>query len=355
MKRPYLISFFAIASQGITSVRCSIALQDVQEFVREEPVISSPYQFMSLFPQHQFKIKIVGLNENNEEVYSRIYETESYGLLNTKFASSIGGQEITKIQIYEIKYRRGIDLLLGTSLVFKLQENFKLIISDFDKTLVDTKYSSPREVYLSLRKPLSFFPTVQASVDLIKEYMAKGHHPFILSASPHFYEKPFRDWLYQNDIYSSFVFLKDYSKLLSWTESELSIKDIKKQGFYKLNHLVDILLMTGIPDELVLVGDGFESDLIIYLVLRSILVENIDPLSVWRSVKGLKSFQFNTKQQSHFITKFYQLAGKRNQSPPRNVEIYIRCLQDQIEAIKHKELGISFMDRQRQKVHFYSA
>jgi hypothetical protein len=265
------------------------------------------------------------------------------------------GKKIHRLEVYEVSYHHGIELLLGSFLIQKLSHPTKIIISDFDKTLVDTKYSSPREMYQSLRNPLSYFPKIETSIHLLKKYIKKDYHPFILSASPHFYEKPFRDWLYQNGIFTGNIFLKDYKKILSLNESELSFKDIKKQGFYKLNHLVDILLMTGIPDELILMGDGFESDTIIYLVLRSILIENLDPHFIWKSVKELKTFGFNTKQQAKFLIKFNQLAGQIHKKKTQKMKIFIRCKESFYHKVKEFSYNVSFLDQQKEHISFYCA
>jgi hypothetical protein len=157
-----------------------------------------------------------------------------------------------------------------------------------------------------------------------------GHHPFILSASPHFYEDSMRDWLYKNNIFSAGIFLKDYRHFFSFLEGELTTKDLKAQGLYKLNHLLDILLMTGIPDELVLMGDNFESDPAIYLTLARILREDVDPWVIWNSIKEQDIFQLKKKQNSQFLNKIYQLDNmltrkrKEKNSKKTAIKIYIR-------------------------------
>ncbi len=116
-----------------------------------------------------------------------------------------------------------------------------------------------------------------------------------------------RDWLYKNNIFTAGLFLKDYRHFFSFLEGELLAKDLKIQGLYKLNQLLDILLMTGIPDELVLMGDNFESDPSIYLTLQQMLVENNDPWVTWNSIKEKDIFQLKKNQNSKFLNKIYQL------------------------------------------------
>ena len=169
-----------------------------------------------------------------------------------------------------------------------------------------------------------------SSVEILHRYIRRGHHPFILSASPHFYEDAMRDWLYKNNIFSAGIFLKDYRHFFSFLDGELTTKDLKLQGLYKLNHLLDILLMTGIPDELVLMGDNFESDPTIYLTLTKILREDIDPWVIWNEIKEQDIFQLKKKQNSQFLNKIYQLDNlltrkrKENRGKKIGIKIYIR-------------------------------
>ena len=71
--------------------------------------------------------------------------------------------------------------------------------------------------------------------------------------------------MYQNKIFTAGIFLKDVRQVFSLWDGDLSPRDITHQGLYKLNQLLDIINMTDIPDELVLMGDNFESDPVIYL------------------------------------------------------------------------------------------
>jgi hypothetical protein len=160
-------------------------------------------------------------------------------------------------------------------------------------------------------------------VDLLKGYVGEGFHPFILSASPHFYEDAMRDWLYKNEIYTAGIFLKDYRQVFSLFKGELRPKDIKMQGLYKLNHLLDILLMTGVPDELILIGDNFEADPIIYLTLAKILKSGLDPWSIWKKMVKEKTFKISRKQNFLLLNKIFQLDNLISDNQV-NVKVYIR-------------------------------
>ncbi|MBC76816.1 MAG: hypothetical protein CME64_12450 [Halobacteriovoraceae bacterium] len=242
---------------------------------------------------------------------------------------------------------------MGTYLPYRIESPKKIIISDFDKTLVDTRYSTAWELYQSLRRPIHHFPVVQNSLDLFFEYTENKFQPFILSASPHFYENAIRDWLYQNKIYAGSIFLKDYRNIFSLTQGILTTKDLKKQSFYKLNQLVNILVMTGIPQELTLMGDSFESDEFIYLVLASILVDRQDPWQVWNRVKTEKSFKLTTKQNFHFLSKFYRLGEMSRSGNIKELNIHIRCTQENLEDTKNRTHAFDFIQSQKPLVKYY--
>ncbi len=331
MKRPHLVHFLAIVTDDSINVKASVTLKEnllAQNLEIELPTPKFPIQALRLLNAYQFTMKIVGFSKNQQEIYKRSFESDSFGNFNFKIPLTEITREIEILQIYETKKRPGLELLLGNYIPLKILSPKKLIICDFDKTLVDTKYSTTKEVYFSLTRPIEINPTVSSSVEILMRYIKKGHHPFILSASPHFYEEAIRDWLYKNNIFTAGIFLKDYRHFFSFLEGELTRKDLKLQGLYKLNHLLDILLMTGIPDELVLMGDNFESDPIIYMTLVKILKGDIEPWVIWNEIKEQEIFLLNKTQNSKFLNKIYQLdtllAKKKKAKKEINVKIYIR-------------------------------
>ncbi|WP_372654661.1 phosphatase domain-containing protein [Halobacteriovorax sp.] len=328
MKRPNLVHFLAIKTDDYISVKASCTMKewrgpavvDLSSFTPKFPI-----QDFRLLRSSQFRIRLIGLNEEKEQVFKKTYDSDHFGNFNFKIPLYGERKDITVFQAYELKKNKGLQVHLGSFIPIVIQGHKKLIICDFDKTLVDTKYSSTKEVYNSLTKPLSSFPTVTNSVELFTNYISDGYHPFILSASPHFYEDSMRDWLYQNKVFTAGIFLKDYRRVFSIIEGELTPKDLKIQGLYKLNHLLDILMMTGIPNELVLMGDNFESDPIIYLTLYKVLNKEIEPWKLWNSLKKDPSFQFNKKQNSQVLSKFYQLGSMISAREEKcHVKIYIR-------------------------------
>jgi hypothetical protein len=349
IKRPSIFHFLSIETEDVISIRALVTnTQDSSKIAQTFSLIpvldkvinlnngvfekknpSTPLQSLGLLSGHIYKIRIIGLDDAMGEVFNRIYESDNHGNFQIKVSKLNFKAKVTKLQIFEVGRCPGLEFLLGNFIPLSLFPPKKIIISDFDKTLVDTKYSTTKEVYRSLTRPLRDFPVVQESLLLFKKYIDQGMQPFILTASPHFYEDAMRDWLYQNSIFTAPIFLKDYRIILNPLDGDLTTKDLKTQGFYKLNQLITILLMTGIPDELVLMGDGFESDTIIYLTLATLLLDPIDPWSLWNKLKSEKAFKFNSPQNSKFLTKTYQLknlvSSNSNKMKKIKIKIYIRC------------------------------
>lgn len=348
MKRPHLVHFLAIITDDALSIKASVTMRENTLAkpidLPEIPTPKFPIQALRLLNAYQFGLKIVGLSRDHVEVYKKTFESDSFGNFYFKIPLTKEREEIEILQLYEVRKRPGLEQHLGTYIPLKIKGKKKIVICDFDKTLVDTKYSTTKEVYYSLTRPIEHFPTVQSSVHILHNYIKNGFHPFILSASPHFYEDAIRDWLYKNNIFTAGLFLKDYRHFFSFLEGELLAKDLKIQGLYKLNQLLDILLMTGIPDELVLMGDNFESDPAIYLTLQKMLIENSDPWVTWNNIKEKDIFQLKKNQNSKFLNKIYQLDNilsrkkKSERSFEMQIRIYIRKRFKDDEAIITNDL-----------------
>ncbi|MBT7608819.1 MAG: hypothetical protein HN576_03625 [Bacteriovoracaceae bacterium] len=327
MKRPFLVHFLPIITDDFINIRASISLKEnplylSNKYIEGEKIVpSNPLQAFKLLTSNDFMIRIVGLNEDRFEIYKKNYESDAFGNFNFKIPLTEERRLIKVLQIYEIKHGKGVELLLGSFIPLHIKSPKKIVISDFDKTLADTRYHTTREVYDSLTRPLEYFPTLKRSVEYIKDFIAKDYHPFILSASPHFYEDAMRDWLYQHQIFTAGIFLKDYRHIFSLLEGDLTPKDLKIQGLYKLNHLLDILLMTGIPDKLVLMGDNFESDPIIYSALAKTLTQKIDPWKIWKTMKRHKAFTSSRRQESQMLNKIYQLQNLVTRRMNQNIAV----------------------------------
>lgn len=360
MRRPKLVHFTGIESDEYIYIRASMTyssqgrfeiLDEINQNLKEI-VPTKPIQSMGLLSSNEFRLKVIGLSEDDSEVIVRSFDSDSFGNFNFKIPQP-EAKNVKKIKLFETKTHNGLELLIGSFIPTRIQNPKKIIISDFDKTLVDTRYSSLKELYLSLRNPIHYFPPVDTSITLLKDFIIEDYQPFIVSASPHFYENAIRDWLYQRQIFTGNIFLKDYRNIFSFFEGDLSTKDLKSQGFYKLNTIVNILLMTGIPDDVVLVGDGFESDTLIYLTLAALLVGRYDPWTLWNSVKKEESFRLTNQQHFRFLSKFYQLKNMSDAHPKSKVQIFIRCKPHMLESLENRVFKLDFANQFKHLVHYY--
>jgi hypothetical protein len=315
--------------------------------------LSTPLDQITIKSYQKLKIKIMGLC-SDQKIYSREFDCDKYDALNIQIPVKFGESEITSLQLYEVNFTPGIEFFLGSFLPLVIDNNSKVLICDFDKTLIETRFHTTKDLINSLRSPLSSFPAINQTVDLVHKLQDLEYKIFILSASPHFYEKLIRDWLYQNKILTGHILLKDYRKIFSLSDLELTTKDIKTQGYYKISELIKTLIMTGIPQELTLIGDGFEADETIYLTLRALIYNAVDPWLVWQKIKNIKSFDLNAEQETKLLGYFQRLFSLP--APFENqVTIYIRCTKENIEQVKKRKLGIDFLENQRQIVNYYCA
>lgn len=361
MKRPQLVHFTGIESDEYIYVRASMSFSSEAKFqILEELnqnfkdlVPTSPIQALGLLSSDVFRLKVVGLNEVGQEILVRSFDSDSFGGFNFKIPQPETGDRVRRLKFFETNSRSGLELLIGSFIPTRILAPKKIMITDFDKTLVDTKYSTARELYQSLRNPLNYFPPVDSSIELIKKLITEEYQPFVVSASPHFYENAIRDWLYQNQIFTANIFLKDYRSIFAIFDGDLTPKDLKTQGFYKLNHIINILLMTGIPDDLVLVGDGFESDTLIYLCIAAILVGRYDPWMLWNAIKKEESFRLTNKQHFRFLSKFYQLKNMTTSSNRGKLKIYIRCRAEHLEYLENRVFKLDFANQLKHLVHYY--
>lgn len=350
MKRPFLVNFLAIKNTIDIAIKAYLS-DDLNQSPNNN--IQVPFKSIALIKKKAYRVKLIAIDANNNIIYQKEYETDNYGNLELKIALTDQLIDVKAFHIYETSIERGISFMLGTYYVINILENNKVVICDFDKTICDTKFSSLKEIYYSLSKPLEDFPPIPKSIEIMKDLMANEYQAFVLSASPHFYEQAITDWLYKHKVNTSSVFLKDYRDFFSFSKNLLSIKDVKKQGFYKLNQLVKILSMTGVPKEVVLIGDGFEADTLIYLTLYAILVDKEDSWQVWNSLKDNNVFKLTHRQHSLFLSKLYGLSEQAKHVENFVFEIKIRCNKEIYENAKSKRYNIPFIDKNLNIVDFY--
>ena len=354
MKRATFVNFLSIMTNRHLRVRASVTMKETKGLVsslkkfpfginKEIFKPRFPIQAYRLFNRYQFKIKLVGLDQNRESVYSKEFVSDEFGDFRFKIPLDKESQKITALQIYEMSSKECSEVHLGTFIPLKIKNPKKIVICDFDKTLVDTQYSTTREIYHSLTSPLESFPRVTQSIRLLESFIDEGYHPFIVSSSPHFYEWAIRDWLYQNKIFTAGIFLKDYRRIFHFFEKELTSKDIKNQGTYKLNCLLDILLMTGAPHEILLIGDNFESDPLIYSSLIKLLKEKPEPRQYWDFLKKLQAFPMNRKQNSQLLNKLYDFSNQiKDFKENIHIKAYIRRKKNEKKVKLPSELNEYF-------------
>jgi hypothetical protein len=334
MKRPYFVHFLPVKTHAFLRIRASISKKDYRHniFSFHDDATSQrpPIEALRLLNAYEFSIKVIALSDTKEEVFRKTYSSDSFGNFDISIGLNEKRRQISILKVYEVATDPGIEYFLGSYIPLQIDEPKKIIICDFDKTLLDTRFSTTRDLYESLTTPLFHFPKVEESLSILKSYIAAGYHPFIVSASPHFYEESMRNWLYQNQIFTAGIFLKDYREVFSISSGTLSAKDLKVQGMYKLSHLFDIVSMTGLPNELVLMGDNYESDPIIYLTLILVIQNNLDPRSIWNLAKKHKAFTLTSKQNSYFLNRIYELSNlisrdnQRRSLKSTQCKIYIR-------------------------------
>jgi len=360
MSRPKLVHFTCIESDEYIHIRASMTysshgkfefLDEINQNLKDL-VPTRPIQSAGLLRSNEFRLKVIGLTSDDKETTVRSFDSDSFGNFNFKFAQS-SEEKATKLKLFETRSHPGLELLIGSFIPTKIHIPKRIVVTDFDKTLVDTRYSTLKELYLSLRNPIHYFPPVESSIELVHGMIKDGYQPFVVSASPHFYENAIRDWLYKREIFTSNIFLKDYRSIFSFFEGDLSTKDLKAQGFYKLNTIVNILLMTGIPDDLILIGDGFESDTLIYLTLAAILVDRYDPWTLWNNVKLEESFKLTNQQHFRFLSKFYQLKNMSDAHPKGKLQIYIRCKPHMLQSLRERTFKLDYANKLHHLVHYY--
>tara|TARA_X000000950_G_scaffold221008_1_gene266204 strand:- start:921 stop:1874 length:954 start_codon:yes stop_codon:yes gene_type:complete len=310
---------------------------------------STPFTDIRFFKQNKFNIRIILINHRDQISKEKTAETDEFGHINLKISNNTQLEKIKTIKIYENSFRKGIDFFLGSFSPENLNAEKKVLITDFDKTLVDTKYSTIKEIFKSLTSPVSDFPNIDTSLEKVEKYIKDGHQPFILSSSPHFYENTIKEWLKKNHLEIKNIFLKDYRQFFSLSPTDLIFKDVKAHGVHKLAQLLNIILMTDLPREIILIGDNSESDPVIYSITKYILSNHFNPDEIWGLIRDLNSFKLNNTQSLKILNRLYLLKNLIDQKG-RNTEvkIYIR----KVPGVSSKSLP-PFLSKTMNQIEFY--
>ena len=316
--RPKVISQNSICSGRVLSLKLSVAYVPATNDVNKK---ITPISRLSLLQKNKFNltIKIQTATESHE----RIVSTDNFGTVYLK--QKLKDPEKVSYKAYALNQTQNIKFFLGKYEPSILDIDKKIIISDFDKTLVDTKYSTIKELYHSLTRPVSDFPNISPSMSIFKEKIFEGYLPFILSSSPNFYGPTIKQWLTDNNIDDQNIFLKDYRQFFSLFSSELFFKDLSAHGVHKLNSLLDIFLMTDIPSKIILLGDSSEADPLIYSIFKKVCSLNLEPDYLWDEIRTKKEFRLTDSQSLQFLGKLYEIKNKlRKQNQKTDIKIYIR-------------------------------
>lgn len=326
--RPYLIHFHNLLVDHQLSIRVGISSRPIKFFKINSSKPSVPIKDFRLLKKNNFSAIIKIEDQLGQTKYESKVETDQFGHLNLRMSLPQDLAEIIQdltINVYEDTTLPGFDLLLGKSKINQINPEKEILISDFDKTLVDTKYKTTVELYHSLTSPLETFPTVESTLKILTPLLKDENPFFVVSASPHFYEASIRDWLKKQKINDLGIFLKDYRHFLSFQNTELFSKDIKVHGTFKLSQLLTLVYMLDIPKKLVLFGDSSETDTLIYVLFFHILTEMNDVTTEWEKIKHLEAFKLTDFQDTKLLNRLHLIQTKKrvkNYKP--RMKIYIR-------------------------------
>ena len=349
-RRPYLIHFHCLLVNETISVRAGVSSRSIKHFSSEHLVPSIPIRDFRLLSKNSFSV-LIKVHAEEEVFYEKLLETDQFGHLNYRINTSRFKVQSTKltVSIYEVSTIPKVEIFLGKSDAISVDREKPIIISDFDKTLVDTKYKTTVELYHSLTSPLKKFPTVESTLEQFAPLIEQQSPIFILSASPHFYENAIRSWLKEKDIKDSGIFLKDYRHFLSFQNTELFSKDIKVHGTFKLSQLLNLIYILDFPKKLVLFGDNSETDPLIYALFKYLLTNNNDPTDSWDKIKELEAFKLTNFQDSKLLNRLHltrTLRRKKQHNP--DISINIR----DIYGNKKVELP-SWLEQYRSEINLY--
>ena len=341
--RPKVISLNSVCTNKKLSIKLCVGLEPARPTKNKK---ITPISRLTLLKKNKFNIfiKVLGKNESHEQVVT----TDSFGnaFLKQELKSNID----IEFKVYVNDKVQNVRFFLGSFRPSTLDDKRKIIISDFDKTLVDTKYSTLKELYNSLTKPVSDFPQVKSFLKLFKDNINDGYLPFILSSSPNFYGPTIKQWLSEQGISDQNIFLKDYRHFFSFFSTELFFKDISTHGVHKLNSLIDIFLMTEIPNHIVLLGDSSEADPLIYSIFYKISLGSFAPDDLWDEIKTKNEFRLTDSQSLQFLGKLYEVKNKLSKKKKETViNIFIR----NVPGKKFKKQVPSFIKEEFKKINFY--
>lgn len=323
MRRVYLENLISVKGPSGLFIKGTLFYRKTKgplPFARTLPL---PIKNLDLLSKGHFFLTIELFDHQNLLIRKISTPTNNFGNFHL-FLDDVNYKNLKYITIYERSKRPGIEINLGTYIPQEFTNSKGIIISDFDKTLVDTQYSTIKQIWRSLTQNLNSYPNVNQGIERLKKHINSDLSPIILSASPHFYYQGIRNWLYNHSIYTAPIFLKDYRSIFGSSSIELYPKDFSKQGIYKLMQLMDIVIITSFPEKIVLIGDNHEDDLLIYLHLKEIICSGKKPTEFIDKLRGSIEFKAKEEQLSLIYQKAYFIYSRLKNKRPVDVKIEIR-------------------------------
>src|SRR5690606_3355934 len=121
MRRPKLVHFTGIESDEYINIRASMTyssqgrfeiLDEINQNLKEI-VPTRPIQSMGLLSSNEFRVKVIGLSQDDTEVLVRSFDSDSFGNFNFKIPQP-EQKNVAKLKLYETKTHPGLDLLIGS-------------------------------------------------------------------------------------------------------------------------------------------------------------------------------------------------------------------------------------------------
>jgi hypothetical protein len=120
MRRPKLVHFTAIESDEYIHIRASMTyssqgrfeiLDEINQNLKEI-VPTRPIQSMGLLSSNEFRLKIIGLSQDDTEVIVRSFDSDTFGNFDFKLHQP-ESKNVVKLKLFETKSFPGLEILIG--------------------------------------------------------------------------------------------------------------------------------------------------------------------------------------------------------------------------------------------------
>ena len=150
--RPELLKWVCIARDETMHILAEVDLEEFHHSLWKKGQAlashSSPWENFSFLPEKKFVLLVMGLSSNGNVIYKRFFYNHTNGRFQFQIPrNSNQGLSIHSLKVYEAGTKIGTYFYLGTYLPQILPKPSKVIITDFDKTLVETKYATTKKSF----------------------------------------------------------------------------------------------------------------------------------------------------------------------------------------------------------------